>query len=111
MTSSSDVGTLVVGAFTAPPAIAPPPRQKKLPKMLLVTELIWHGNMALLILIIQEKSNASIVKKKVTRGVYMLKHHLAGTQKDVEACKTVPDEIKREICKFVQDYKKILLKR
>ncbi|KAI5412254.1 hypothetical protein KIW84_057061 [Lathyrus oleraceus] len=32
MASSSAVGTLVVGAFIAPPAIAPPPRQKKLPK-------------------------------------------------------------------------------
>ncbi|KAI5433690.1 hypothetical protein KIW84_020818 [Lathyrus oleraceus] len=32
MASSSAVETLVVGAFTAPPAIAPPPRQKTLPK-------------------------------------------------------------------------------
>lgn len=97
MASSFVVGTLVVGAFTAPPAIAPPPRQKKLPKNAPGnrTDMAWkHG--------IADPDNPRKIQckycqKKVTGGVYRLKHHLAGTQKDVEACKAVPDEIKREI--------------
>jgi hypothetical protein len=32
--------------------------------------------------------------KIVSGGVYRLKHHLAGTNKDVEACPTVPIEVK-----------------
>ncbi|RYQ96178.1 hypothetical protein Ahy_B08g091768 [Arachis hypogaea] len=31
------------------------------------------------------------------RGVYRLKHHLAGTQKDVGACTTVSDEVKKQM--------------
>ncbi|KAI5440037.1 hypothetical protein KIW84_025408 [Lathyrus oleraceus] len=72
MISSSIVGTLVVGDLTAPPAIAPPPCQKK---------LSW------------------------------LKHHLAGTQKDVEACKAVPNEIKREILQVCSRLHENLIKK
>jgi hypothetical protein len=32
--------------------------------------------------------------KIVSGGVYRLKHHLAGTNKNVEACPTVPIEVK-----------------
>jgi hypothetical protein len=53
------------------------------------------------------KIQCKYCKKWLIGGVYRLKHHLAGTQKDVDACKAVPDEIKREmlqICIRLQEY-------
>jgi len=33
-------------------------------------------------------------EKVLTRGIYGLKHHLAGTSKDVRACIAVPEDVK-----------------
>jgi hypothetical protein len=43
--------------------------------------------------------------------VYRLKHHLAGTQKDVDACKAVPDEIKREMLQICIRLQENLMKK
>jgi len=40
-------------------------------------------------------------QKVLTGRVYRLKHHLAGTQKDVGACKDAPDEVKKEMWEIV----------
>ena len=47
------------------------------------------------------KLQCKYYQKVVTGGVYRLKHHLAGTQKDVGACKDVTNEVKKEIWKIV----------
>ncbi|RDX78304.1 hypothetical protein CR513_41443, partial [Mucuna pruriens] len=41
------------------------------------------------------------------RGVYRLKHHLAGTQKDVRACKGVTDKVKKEIWEIIVEEESI----
>lgn len=104
MASSSAIGTLVLGALSAPPAIAP--RQKKLPKNAAGnrSDVAWkHG--------VADPENPRKItckycQKTVSGGVYRLKHHLAGTQRDVEPCKAVPDEIQKEmlqICAILQE--------
>ena len=95
----------------ATPTIAPAPRQKTLPKNAPGnrTDMAWkHG--------IADPDNPRKIQckycqKKVTGGVYRLKHHLAGTQKDVEACKAVPDEIKREILQVCSRLQENLIKK
>jgi len=47
------------------------------------------------------KLQCKYCQKVVTGGVYRLKHHLAGTQKDVGACKDVTDEVKKEMLEIV----------
>jgi len=47
------------------------------------------------------KIQCKFCQKTITGGVYRLKHHLAGTQKDVVACKSVTDEVKREMFEVV----------
>ncbi|CAK8571067.1 unnamed protein product [Lathyrus sativus] len=76
MASNFAVGTLVIGALTAPPAIVPP-HQIKLPKNAPGnrTDIAWkHG-------IVDpnnpRKIQCKYCQKKVTGGVYRLKHHLA----------------------------------
>ncbi|XP_050916014.1 uncharacterized protein LOC127131123 [Lathyrus oleraceus] len=93
------------------PAIAPPPRQKKLSKNAPDnrTDIAWkHG--------IADPDNPSKIQckycqKMITGGVYRLKHHLAGTQKYVEACKIVLDEIKREILQVCSRLQENLIKK
>jgi len=48
-------------------------------------ELMWLGSMTYVLMEILEKF-ISICQKIIIGGVYRLKHHLAGTQKDVGAC-------------------------
>jgi hypothetical protein len=110
MASSSAAGTLALGALTAPPAIAVAPRQKARPKNAPgnKTDVAWkHG--------VPDPANPRKIqckycKKWVTGGVYRLKHHLAGTQKDVEACKAVPNEIKSEILQICARLQENLIK-
>lgn len=111
MASSSGFGTLVVGALITPPIIALPPRHKKLPKIAPGnrTDIAWKYD-------IVDPDNARKIQckycqKKVTRGVYRLKHHLAGTEKDVEACNAVLDEIKREILQVCSRLQENLIKK
>ncbi|GAU36121.1 hypothetical protein TSUD_374840 [Trifolium subterraneum] len=49
--------------------------------------------------------------KIVSGGVYRLKHHLAGTQKDVEACPTVPVEVKVQMWDVVASLQQKLVKK
>ncbi|XP_061374524.1 uncharacterized protein LOC133316764 [Gastrolobium bilobum] len=49
--------------------------------------------------------------KKVSGGVYRFKHHLAGTKKDVEACPSVPDEVKKEMFENVASLQERFLKK
>jgi len=51
---------------------------------------------------IQEKFNENFVKKTITREVY----HLTEIQEDVVACKSVPDELTKEMFKVVVDLQK-----
>jgi hypothetical protein len=111
MASSSGVGTLAIGALTAPPAIPVAQRQKTLPKNALgnQTDVAWkHG--------VADPANPRRIqckycKKWVTGGVYRLKHHLAGTQKDVEVCKAVPDEIEIEMLQICARLQENLIKK
>ncbi|KAF1896197.1 hypothetical protein Lal_00027263 [Lupinus albus] len=49
---------------------------------------------------------------KIFNGrIYRLKHHLTGTQKDVEPCKNVSDEIRKEMFAIVSSLQKNLLKK
>jgi hypothetical protein len=49
--------------------------------------------------------------KIVSGGVYRLKHHLAGTNKDVEACPTVPIEVKVQMWDVVASLQQKLAKK
>src|SRR3954463_7727965 len=48
--------------------------------------------------------------KVVGGGIYRLKHHLAGTQKDVEACKSVSDEVRKQMWEIVASLQESWLK-
>nr|KYP57982.1 hypothetical protein KK1_004270 [Cajanus cajan] len=50
-------------------------------------------------------------QKVITGGVYRLKHHLAGTQKVVGACKLVTDEVKKEMWEIVVGLQQNLIKK
>jgi len=47
------------------------------------------------------KLQCKYCQKVVIEGVYRMKHHLIGTQKDVGACKDVTDEVKKEMWEIV----------
>lgn len=57
------------------------------------------------------KIKCKFCEKTVTGGIYRLKHHLAGTQKDVGACRAVPEEVKKEIWEIVVGLQEKLLKK
>ncbi|XLT47733.1 hypothetical protein HN873_040337, partial [Arachis hypogaea] len=48
-----------------------------------------------------KKIKCKYCDKVVTGGVYRLKHHLAGTKKDVEPCMGVSDEVKKDMFDIV----------
>ncbi|GAU41229.1 hypothetical protein TSUD_280290 [Trifolium subterraneum] len=49
--------------------------------------------------------------QELTRAAYRLKHHLAGTSKDVDSCKLVPDDVKKAMEDIVYGLQKMLLKK
>ena len=49
--------------------------------------------------------------KVLTGGVYRLKHHLAGTSKDVGACVSVPEDVKKSMMDIVVNLQQIFLKK
>ncbi|XLQ99945.1 hypothetical protein S83_066144 [Arachis hypogaea] len=57
-----------------------------------------------------KKIKCKYCDKVVTGGVYRLKHHLAGTKKNVELCIGVSDEVKREMFDIVVGLQKKLVK-
>ncbi|XLS48490.1 hypothetical protein HN51_022848 [Arachis hypogaea] len=52
-----------------------------------------------------------VAKNALGRGVYRLKHHLAGTQKDVGAYTTVSDEVKKQMWDVVSGLQVNLMKK
>ncbi|XLR64957.1 hypothetical protein S83_015629, partial [Arachis hypogaea] len=46
-----------------------------------------------------------------SEGIYRLKHHLAGTQKDVEACTSVTDKVKKQTWDVVSRLQVNLIKK
>lgn len=65
--------------------------------MLRVAELTWVGALPV------EGTKEAQCKycQKITPGIYRLKHHLAGTNKDVAICRVVPDEVRKEMWDIV----------
>lgn len=59
----------------------------------------------------RKKIKCKYCLKVVTRGIYRLKHHLAGTQKDVEACRGVIDEVRKEMWEVVATLQEKLIKK
>ena len=57
------------------------------------------------------KIQCKFCQKTITGGVYRLKHHLAGTQKEVVACKSVTDEVKGEMFEVVVGLQQKLMKK
>ncbi|XLS52131.1 hypothetical protein HN51_012808, partial [Arachis hypogaea] len=58
-----------------------------------------------------KKIKCKYCDKIVTGGVYRLKHHLAGTKKDVEPCMGVSDEVKKDMFDIVVGLQKNLVKK
>ncbi|KAI9091624.1 hypothetical protein K1719_028067 [Acacia pycnantha] len=56
------------------------------------------------------KVKCKYCEKVVTGGIYRLKHHLAGTQKDVRACRAMPEEVKKEMLNIVAGLQVKLMK-
>lgn len=52
-----------------------------------------------------------VLSEKIIGGVYRLKHHLAQTQKDVAACKAVPEDVNREMLEVVTGLQTNLIKK
>jgi len=50
-------------------------------------------------------------EKVLTGGIYILKHHLAGTSKDVRACILVPEEVKKLMLDTIATLQQKLLKK
>lgn len=57
------------------------------------------------------KIQCKFCQKTITGGVYRLKHHLDQTQKDVEACKAVPEDVNREMLEVVTGLQTNLIKK
>jgi hypothetical protein len=51
--------------------------------------------------------------EKVIRGggIYRLKHHLAGSQKDVKPCRAVPEDVQKEMFQLVYALQEALIKK
>ncbi|KAG6509969.1 hypothetical protein ZIOFF_027977 [Zingiber officinale] len=58
-----------------------------------------------------KKVQCKYCQKVINGGIYRLKHHLAGTQKDVGACKAVSDDVRKEMWKIVSSLQENLIKR
>ncbi|RYR14645.1 hypothetical protein Ahy_B04g071302 [Arachis hypogaea] len=58
-----------------------------------------------------KKIQCKYCHKIFSGGVYRLKHHLAGTQKDVGACTTVSDEVKKQMWDVVSGLQVNLMKK
>nr|KYP55512.1 hypothetical protein KK1_001724 [Cajanus cajan] len=57
------------------------------------------------------KVRCKFCEKTFTGGDYRLKHHLAGTSKDVGACRSVPEDVKKEMLGIVSSLQQNLLKK
>ncbi|XP_042449877.1 uncharacterized protein LOC122034629 [Zingiber officinale] len=58
-----------------------------------------------------KKVQCKYCQKVINGGIYRLKHHLAGTQKDVGACKAVSDDVRKEMWKIISSLQENLIKR
>ncbi|RYR39494.1 hypothetical protein Ahy_A09g045050 [Arachis hypogaea] len=58
-----------------------------------------------------KKIQCKYCHKFFSGGVYRLKHHLVGTQKDVGACTTVSDEVKKQMWDVVSGLQVNLMKK
>jgi len=58
----------------------------------------------------QEMSSVNPVRR-LTGGIYRLKHHLAGTSKDVGACIAVPEDVKKIMLDMVFVLQQNLIKK
>ncbi|KAK8926167.1 hypothetical protein KSP39_PZI018649 [Platanthera zijinensis] len=57
------------------------------------------------------KIRCKFCEKTFSGGIYRLKHHLAGTKKDVGACRAVPAEVKKEMREIVVGLQEKLVKK
>ena len=57
------------------------------------------------------KLKCKYCEKVLTGGVYRLKHHLAGTSKDVGACVSVPEDVKQSMLDTVLNLQRSLLRK
>lgn len=57
------------------------------------------------------KIKCKYCEKVISGGVYRLKHHLAGTQKDVGSCTAVSDEVKKKMFEIVAGLQQKLNKK
>nr|XP_007147219.1 hypothetical protein PHAVU_006G105700g [Phaseolus vulgaris]ESW19213.1 hypothetical protein PHAVU_006G105700g [Phaseolus vulgaris] len=57
------------------------------------------------------KLKCKYCEKVLTGGVYRLKHHLAGTSKDVGACVSVPEDVKKSMLDTVHNLQQSLLRK
>lgn len=51
-----------------------------------------------------------ILGEEFSRGVYRVKHHLAGTSRDIKPCRVVLDEVKKELITIVDLQTKLIKK-
>ncbi|KAI4365442.1 hypothetical protein MLD38_021426 [Melastoma candidum] len=90
---------------------AAPAPKRKTPKNALGAreDVTWEHGIAV-------DSNPRIIKceyceKVMSGGVYRLKHHLARTNKDVGACRVVPDDVKSKMMEIVCTLQERLFKK
>ena len=57
------------------------------------------------------KLKCKYCEKVLTEGVYRLKHHLAGTSKDVGACVSVPEDVRKPMLDTVLNLQRSLLRK
>ncbi|KAK2426072.1 hAT dimerization domain-containing protein [Trifolium repens] len=73
------------------------------------TDIAWNHGVAI------DKTGKKIkckyCEKIISGGVYRLKHHLAGTQKDVVACTAVPIEVKAQMWDVVASLQQKLVQK
>ncbi|KAK2437233.1 hAT dimerization domain-containing protein [Trifolium repens] len=73
------------------------------------TDIAWNHGVAI------DKTGKKIkcknCEKIISGGVYQLKHHLAGTQKDVVVCTAVPIEVKAQMWDVVASLQQKLVKK
>ncbi|XP_058775073.1 uncharacterized protein LOC131649323 [Vicia villosa] len=58
-----------------------------------------------------KKWKCKFCREDFSGGVYRIKHHLAGTSKDVKPCRAVPDEVKKEIVTVVVELQTKLIQK
>ena len=57
------------------------------------------------------KLKCKYCEKLLIGGVYKLKHHLTGTSKDVGACVSVPEDVKKSMLDTVHNLQQSLLRK